>query len=104
MRKQRIANVRAEALRGDGSALLAVQRAAEPDRATVEGILKNVFDYAVECKYVPENPCRDMQLQGSIEVPQKPKKEPLRVRLGKKIGSSIIKQFLGENKDDGGRK
>ena len=82
----------------------AVDEAAESDRATVEGILKNVFDYAVECKYVPENPCRDMQLQGSIEVPQKPKKEPLRVRLGKKIGSSIIKQFLGENKDDGGRK
>ncbi len=77
----------------------AVENAPGADRATVEGILKNVFDYAVECNYVHENPCRDLKLEGSIEVCEKPKKEPLKVRLGKKIGSSILKQFLGENKD-----
>ena len=77
----------------------AIDMAAPSDRSTVEGILKNVFDYAVECKYIASNPCRDLNLQGTIEVYEKPKKESLKVRIGKKIGSSIIKQFLGE--DDG---
>ena len=77
----------------------AIDMAAPSDRSTVEGILKIVFDYAVECKYIASNPCRDLNLQGTIEVYEKPKKESLKVRIGKKIGSSIIKQFLGE--DDG---
>ena len=77
----------------------AIDMAPQPDRATVEGILKNVFDYAVECKYVAENPCKDMRLEGSIEVYTKPKKEPFKVRIGKKIGASIVKQFLGESDD-----
>ncbi len=77
----------------------AIDTAPQSDKPTVEGILKNVFDYAVECKYVAENPCRDMRLEGSIEVYTKPKKEPFKVRIGKKIGASIVKQFLGE-KDD----
>lgn len=77
----------------------AIDNAPQADKATVEGILKNVFDYAVECKYVPENPCKDMRLTGSIEVYTKPKKEPFKVRIGKKIGASIVKQFLGESDD-----
>ncbi len=78
----------------------AIEITPQDDRATVEGILKNVFDYAVECGYVAENPCRDLKLRGTIEVAEKPKKEPLKVRIGKKIGASIIKQFLGESNDD----
>lgn len=66
----------------------------------MEGTLKNIFDYAVECKYVGDNPCKDLQLEGSIEVVEKPKKEPLKVRIGKKIGLSIVKQFLGETDDE----
>lgn len=77
----------------------AIQDAPQADRPTVEGVLKNIFDYAVECKYIAVNPCDDLGLEGSIEVYQKPKKEPLKVRIGKKIGSSIIKQFLGETDD-----
>ena len=77
----------------------AIDNAPQPDKATVEGILKNVFNYAVECKYVAENPCKDMRLEGSIEVNSKPKKEPFKVRIGKKIGASIVRQFLGENDD-----
>lgn len=77
----------------------AVQNAPQADRATVEGTLKNIFDYAVECNYIAVNPCSDLGLEGSIEVYTKPKKEPLKVRIGKKIGSSIIKQFLGETDD-----
>lgn len=77
----------------------AIDNAPQSDRAMVEGILKNVFDYAVECKYVAESPCKDMRLTGSIEVYSKPKKEPFKVRIGKKIGASIVKQFLGESDD-----
>ena len=84
---------------GTNQIFAAVDIARAADRATVEGILKNVFDYAVECKYIAFNPCNDLKLEGSIEVYEKPKKEPLKVRLGKKIGSSIIKQFLGESGD-----
>lgn len=76
-----------------------IETAPQADRPTVEGIIKNIFDYAVECKYISINPCRDLKLEGSIEVCEKPKKEPFKVRLGKKIGSSIIKQFLGESDD-----
>lgn len=84
---------------GTNQIFAAVEIAPQADRPTVEGILKNVFDYAVERGYVTVNPCNDLKLEGSIEVYTKPKKEPLKVRLGKKIGSSIIKQFLGEPKD-----
>lgn len=77
-----------------------IERAPAEDRAVTEGVLKNVFAYAVECNYVQTDPCRDLQLEGSIEVVQKPKKEPLRVRIGKKIGKSLVKNFLGEKEDE----
>lgn len=69
------------------------------DRPTVEGVLKNVFEYAKECNYISSDPCRDLKFSGSIEVVEKPKKEPLKVRIGKKIGSAVIKQLLGEDDD-----
>ncbi len=84
---------------GTNQIFAAIEIAPQADRSIVEGILKNIFDYAVECKYVAENPCKDLKLEGTIEVREKPKKEPLKVRIGKKIGSSIIKQFLGETDD-----
>ena len=85
---------------GTNQIFAAIEIAPLPDRPTVEGTLKNIFDYAVECKYVGDNPCKDLQLEGSIEVVEKPKKEPLKVRIGKKIGLSIVKQFLGETDDE----
>lgn len=72
-----------------------INSAPEEDRSVLEGTIKNVFGYAAECGYVTVDPCKDLNLTGSIEIEEKPKKEPFKVRLGKKIGSSIVKQFLG---------
>lgn len=77
-----------------------IERTPEEDRAVTEGIIKNVFVYALECNYIQTDPCRDLKLEGSIEVEQKPKKEPFKVRLGKKIGKSIVKQLLGDNEEN----
>ena len=43
------------------------------------------------------NPCRDLNLRGSIEVYEKPKKPPLKVRIGKKLGSAFIKQLFSDD-------
>ena len=74
-----------------------IELVPQPDRHIVEGILRNVFDYAVECNYVASNPCRDLNLRGSIEVYEKPKKPPLKVRIGKKLGSAFIKQLFSDD-------
>lgn len=80
--------------------ICAVADIARPaDRATVEGILKNVFEYATECNYISSDPCRDLNLEGSIEVIEKPKKESIKMRIGRKIGSAVIRQLLGEDGD-----
>ena len=71
---------------------------AVPDdlREIAEGIFKNVFEYAEECGYVNSNPTRVMDLEGSLEEKQKPKRS-LKSRLmniGKKVGKSIVKSYL----------
>jgi hypothetical protein len=78
----------------------AIDKASAEDRGVVEGILKNVFSYATECGYVTFDPCKDMGLQGSIEIVEKPKKESMKVRLGKKVGKSIFSRFMGNDKND----
>lgn len=76
----------------------AIGRAPEEDRAVTEGILKNVFAYAAECGYVAFDPCKDMGLEGSIEIIEKPKKEPLKSKIGKKVGKSILTKLLGDDR------
>ncbi|MCM1438411.1 MAG: hypothetical protein NC131_04260 [Roseburia sp.] len=71
----------------------------EADKRITEGVLKNVFSYALECGYVSVDPCKDMQLEGSIEVEEKKakKKRPsLKERIGKKVGRGIINSIFGE--------
>ena len=84
--------------------ILGVAEVAGDDRKLVEGILKNIFEYATECGYVTFDPCRDLKFEGSIE---EEKKEPQTVKsrfwgLGKKIGMSVLDKFIDKNsgKDD----
>lgn len=80
---------------------LVVDRAPQEDRHVVEGILKNVFGYALECGYVVVDPCRAMNLEGSIEVEKKKakkaKKPTLKQRITKKVGKGIINSIFGED-------
>lgn len=72
----------------------AINSAPEADKPIIEGIIKNVFSYAEECGYVTVNPCKDMDLQGSIEVVEKPKKQSLTERIGRKVGKSLLSKFI----------
>lgn len=71
---------------------------AVPDdlREVAEGIFKNVFEYAAECGYVNTNPTKVMDLEGSLEEKQKPKRgiKARLMNMGKKIGKSIVKSYL----------
>lgn len=74
----------------------ALELVPEEDKAVTEGVIKNVFSYAEECGYVNVNPCKDMNLVGSIEVEEKPKKVSLKEKIGKKLGKGIINSIFGE--------
>ncbi len=74
----------------------ALELVPEEDKAVTEGVLKNVFGYAEECGYVNVNPCKDMNLEGSIEVAEKPKKPSLKEKIGKKLGKGIINSIFGD--------
>lgn len=90
--KKKVANV------NSGHLITLVERVPEGDRHITEGVIKNVFEYAMECGYIVSDPCKEIELQGSIEVEekkkkakaaqktQKPKKPTLKERIGKKIG------------------
>ncbi len=74
----------------------ALELVPEEDKAVTEGVIKNVFSYAEECGYVNVNPCKDMNLVGSIEVEEKPKKVSLKEKIGKKLGKGIINSIFGD--------
>ncbi len=79
-----------------------IDYAADGDKRITEGVLKNVFSYAMECGYVAVDPCKDMQLEGSIEVEEKkPKKKRLsfKERIGKKVGKGIINSIFGSEEE-----
>lgn len=67
----------------------ALELVPEEDKAVTEGVIKNVFSYAEECGYVNVNPCKDMNLVGSIEVEEKPKKVSLKEKIGQ-IGRAHV--------------
>ncbi|MDE6597542.1 MAG: hypothetical protein K2K60_02775 [Clostridia bacterium] len=76
-----------------------VEGAGEEEKLLVEGILKNIFEYATECGYVTFNPCRDLNFEGSIEEEVKQKKT-LKERLmgvGKKVGMSLLDKYINKN-------
>ena len=79
-----------------------VTEATEEDRPIVEGILKNIFNYATECGYITFNPCRDLNLEGSIEEEEKQSKS-LKSRfmgLGKKIGMSLLDKYIDKSTEN----
>ena len=80
------------------SALLnVVCRAEESDKPVLEGILKNVFVYATECGYVTFDPCKDLNFEGSVEEEEKPQKPTMRdrfLKVGKKIGKSMLEKYI----------
>ena len=79
-----------------------VMDAAEEDRPLVEGILKNIFTYALECGYVTFDPCRDLNLEGSIEEEEKqPKTVKSRLMgIGKKIGMSLLDKYIDKSTEN----
>lgn len=44
------------------------------ERNIAEWMVKEIFDYAEECGYVRINPCREMELEGNIQLEDKQKK------------------------------
>lgn len=77
--------------------VLAISEKAGQDTALVQGILKSIFAYAEECGYVGFNPCKDLDLQGSIEEEIKPTKKTMKDRLigmGKKVGMSMLDKYI----------
>ena len=78
-----------------------VNSASESDRPLVEGILKNVFEYATECGYVTFDPCKDLNFEGSIEEEEKqPKTVKSRLfGMGKKLGMSILDKYIEKSTD-----
>jgi hypothetical protein len=77
----------------------AIGKAPQEDRAIVEGIVKNVFSYAAECGYVTFDPCKDMGLEGSIEIVEKPKKDSIKSKIIKKAGMTVLTKILGKDDD-----
>lgn len=70
--------------------------APEADRPLVEGVLKSLFTYAAERGYVTFNPCRDLQLEGTIEKQAKQKKtfKSRLAGLGRRIGKSLLDKYV----------
>ena len=76
-----------------------VDSVPEEDKPLVEGILKTIFAYATECGYITFDPCRDLNLEGSIEEEEK---EPKTVKsrlmgIGKKIGMSLLDKYIDKS-------
>ncbi len=104
--KKKVANV------NSGHLITLVERVPEGDRHITEGVIKNVFEYAMECGYIVSDPCKEIELQGSIEVEekkkkakatqktQKPKKPTLKERIGKKLGKKLVSTLLGDTSAD----
>lgn len=86
--------------------LSVVDRAADEDKPVLEGILKNAFSYATECGYVSFDPCKDLNFEGSVEVEEKPPKPTFKGRLlkmGTKIGKSMLDKYIINSSEDNGK-
>ena len=59
----------------DGAALLKLlDSVPAEERNIAEWMTKEIFDYAEECGYVKVNPCKEMELEGNIDLEGKSKK------------------------------
>ncbi|MCH5142289.1 MAG: hypothetical protein J1G07_01040 [Clostridiales bacterium] len=80
--------------------LSVVDRAEESIKPVMEGVLKNVFAYAVECGYVVFDPCKDLNFSGSVEEEEKKQKTTFKEKLfgvGKKIGKNMLEKYINDN-------
>lgn len=86
------------------AAILAVVEKAEPTvKPIMEGVLKNVFAYAVECGYVIFDPCKDLNFEGSVEEEEKKQKATLKskvIGVGKKLGINVLGKYLNKNSEN----
>lgn len=85
------------------AAVLAVAEAApEEEKRLTEGVLKSVFAYAEECGYIAENPCRDLDLKGSIEDEKRPRRtlKDRLMGLGKRVGKSMLDKYVLKPDED----
>ena len=74
-----------------------VDKADESVKPVMEGVLKNVFAYAVECGYVVFDPCKDLNFSGSVEEEEKKTKPTLKEKFfgwGKKIGKNMLQKYI----------
>ncbi|MDE6585317.1 MAG: hypothetical protein K2K80_01380 [Clostridia bacterium] len=79
-----------------------VDKAPDEDKLLLEGVLKSVFAYAAECGYVTFDPCKDLPFEGSVEEPEKPQKQTIKGRLlkvGQKIGMSMLDKYISGSED-----
>lgn len=77
--------------------LTVVDRADESIKPVMEGVLKNVFAYAVECGYVVFDPCKDLNFSGSVEEEEKKQKPTLKEKflgIGKKLGKNMLQKYI----------
>ncbi len=72
------------------------------DKQLVEGILKTIFAYATECGYIAFDPCRDLNLEGSIEEQEKEQKtvKSRIMGIGKKIGMSLLEKYIDKSTEN----
>ena len=81
----------------DRAALLKVLETIPQEKHNLaEWTIKRIFEYAEECGYVMNNPCKEMELEGDIQLEEKQKKadEP------KKKRSSIFSRKSKKQKDE----
>ena len=82
-----------------------VDRAEESVKPIMEGVLKNLFTYAVECGYVTFDPCRDLNFSGSVEEEEKKPKPTLKEKflgVGKKLGKNMLEKYINDNTETNG--
>lgn len=77
-----------------------VENCPEEDRPVLEGVLKSVFAYAVECGYVIFDPCRDLNFVGTVEEEKKKSFKERFAGLGAKLGKKVLDKYIASTSDD----
>ncbi|MGN0805435.1 MAG: hypothetical protein ACI4MC_00225 [Candidatus Coproplasma sp.] len=77
----------------DGDKIMYILSALpEEDRNICEWIFKDLFDYALSCRYVPTNPCEELNLEGDIARERPPKRRKEEGSSSRNIFASIFKR------------
>ena len=79
-----------------------VEKADASVKPIMEGVLKNMFAYAVECGYVVFDPCKDLNFEGSVEEEEKKPKPTIKDKIlgvGKKLGKNMLQKYIDKSSD-----